>query len=228
MKILNISAGLFLALALGACVEGQGPARSLLTTGHLGDQVRTAAAQPPASGAATSVVGEARDRQRGGGAKLLGQSRSAAPRTTSLSSAPAPNGPPVSLNLQGAAVADAAALILGDALSLPYVVDPDLAGTVSLRTDNLPPAQLLESFRAALQGRGLALSETGGLYRVSTASNARPGGATLFTLRNIPASEAAKALELALPAEQVRAVTTGSEALLVTGTPDEIDLARVR
>ena len=215
-----------IAFGLGACVEGQGPAPDLSNAGHLGDGASKpddpAATQP----APASVIAEARGGRAPAGGTLLGQSRTGAPTATTLSGAPRPSGPPVSLNLQNAAVADAAALILGDALSLPYVVDPGLAGTISLRAENQTPPQLLESFRAALKTRGLALSETGNVYRVSTAAAAGPGGATLFPLRNIAADEIAKALELALPADQIRTVSAGGDAVLVTGTPDEIDLAR--
>ncbi|MEM7270649.1 MAG: secretin N-terminal domain-containing protein [Pseudomonadota bacterium] len=212
------------ALALAACVEGQGPAPVFSAAGHLNDPAKREIASTP--GTPASVIAEAGRRQNTGGATLLGQSRTGAAATRTLSGAETLTGAPISLTVSGATVADASALVLGDALGLSYVVDPGLAGTVDLSANDLPPAALLAAFRASLESRGLALARLGNLYRVTTIANAGRGDSAVIPLRHIPASEAAKALELALPPERIRAISSGGEAIVVSGSPEEIDLAR--
>ncbi|MEL6795141.1 MAG: hypothetical protein AAFP78_16910, partial [Pseudomonadota bacterium] len=130
------------ALALSACVEGQGVAPPLSPAGHL------TGPQPPddETDAApnASVIAEAGGRRSGQGARLLGQSRSGAPAATRISGEAPLTGAPIGLALTDAPIADAAAIVLGDALGLTYVVDPGVSGTVTFRADPpLPPQDLL-------------------------------------------------------------------------------------
>ncbi|MEM7544347.1 MAG: type II secretion system secretin GspD [Pseudomonadota bacterium] len=212
-------------LTLSACVEGQGLAPPFSNEGHLSSPVDRA--DPAAIPETTAVIAEAGRAQRGGGARLLGQSRSAASGPTTLLSDTPLDGPPIGLNVQDTPIADAAAIVLGEALQLPFVVDPSVTGTISFRADPpLPPQQLLNAFRATLEGRGLSLTRVTGIYRVAGAGTAR-SDAELIPLRFIAAAEVAKALELALPAERIRIVDgPGGEAVLVSGSTDEISLAR--
>lgn len=209
------------ALWLAACVEGEGLRPEFSGAAHLGDSAPRPAPAPPSE----SVVSEAGAATRGGGARILGRSAGDGAGVRRLTESEPLSGPPISLTLQDAAIADAAALVLGEALGRPYVVDPGIAGTVTLRADDAPPAQLLAQFRAALEARGLSVAQTGGVYRV-TGAGAAIGDTVIFPLAHIPAAELAKALELALPAERIRIVQSGGEAVLVTGSPEELDLAR--
>lgn len=224
-------AALAAAFALAACVEGQGRLPPLSGAGHLGTPAEDDAAPPfystPETTSGAAVVAEAGARRSGGGARLLGQSRGPSPQATRLSGDPTLTGEPISLTIEDAAVADAAALVLGEALRVPYVVDPTVSGTVSFSAPTpLPPNDLLAAFRATLEGRGLSLARTGGVFRIAGAGEAR-GDSALLPLRFMSAEEISTALELALPAERIRAVSgPGGEAILVTGSPDELELAR--
>ena len=113
MKIIPLLTAAGLAITLTACVEGQGPAPDLSNAGHLGDGASKPVDPDASTGQApASVIAEARGGRARAGGRLLGQSRAGAPTATTLSGAPRPSGPPISLNLQNAAVADACALAI--------------------------------------------------------------------------------------------------------------------
>lgn len=217
-----------LALAPAACVEGDGPTPPFSGAGHLGAADAEAERPPPFYGAPeTEVVAEAGAPRRGSGARLLGQSRAAAPGARRLSGDPELTGEPISLTIENAPIADAAALVLGEALQVPYVVDPAVSADVTFTAPTpLAPQELLTAFRATLEAQGLSLERIGGVYRVAGADAAQ-GDSALIPLRFMAAEEIATALELALPADRIRTVSgPGGEAVLVRGSPDELDLAR--
>ncbi|MEM7525332.1 MAG: type II secretion system secretin GspD [Pseudomonadota bacterium] len=221
----------YAALTLAACIEGQGLGPELSSAGHLSSPSApnpvdgSAPAATPGSGA---IVTEAGAPRSGGGARLLGQTREGAPAVRRLTDERPLIGAPIGLTVENAPIADAAAIILGDALGLAYVVDPSVSGTISFRADPpLPPQRLLETFRATLEGRGLSLTRVSGVFRVSSGAAEARGDAVMIPLRFMAAADIAPALELALPPEQIRAVSgPGGDALLVSGSPEEIDLAR--
>ena len=216
------------ALILGACVEGQGLAPPFSGAGHLSAPQAPAEAET-APGPGAAVVAEAGGNRAGGGARLLGQSRTGAPDTVRLSGGAAPlTGAPVALTFAGLPVSDAAAVVLGDALGLTYVVDPGVSGTVSLRADPaLPPQALLEAFRDAIRPLGLDVTSRAGVYRVAAAGAVAGGDTALIPLRFMAADEIAEALSIAIPPDRIRTVSgpTG-DAVLVTGSAEEIDIAR--
>ncbi|MEM8754980.1 MAG: secretin N-terminal domain-containing protein, partial [Pseudomonadota bacterium] len=228
MKRFNRFAAGAAALALVACVEGEGSIPPFSDAGHLAAPEGGLEARPPDTGPA--VVAEAGGPRAAGGARLIGQSRNAAPRAARIGGERPLSGPPVSVAVEAATIQDAAAIVLGDALGLPYVVDPTLSGAVSFRTDGpTPPQEILEAFRATLAGQGVSVSRVSGVYRVARGDGRGAGGETtdLIPLRFIAAEELAKALELALPADRVRTVQgPGGEAVLVTGSTEELELAR--
>ncbi|MFV0475957.1 MAG: secretin N-terminal domain-containing protein, partial [Pikeienuella sp.] len=139
-------------------------------------------------------------------------------------------GDPVSLSIENSPIEEAAAIVLGEALNLPYVVDPAAGGTVSLRTPTpLAPNDLLSAFRGALEARGLSLERVNAVWRIAAEGDgaAATGDTELIPLRYIAPDEIAKALELALPADRIRAVAgPGGNAVVVTGSAEERDLAR--
>jgi general secretion pathway protein D len=77
------------------------------------------------------------------------------------------------LNLVDAPVASAARFVLGDTLGLNYVVDPNVAGTITLQT-SAPVGRdaLIEIFETTLASNGLAITEQAGVYRIQLASEA--------------------------------------------------------
>lgn len=212
------------AMGLTGCVEGDGTLPPLSGAGHLGDLSTPAIEPAPAD---SWVVTEAGVRQRGGGATLLGQSRAEGPAGARLAGDPPLTGEPISLAIDETPVDDAAAIVLGEALRLPYVVDPGATGAVSFRTAApLPPNQLLSAFRATLEARGLSLTRVNGVWRVG-AGGASNGDTEMIPLRFIAPEEIANALELALPAERIRTVSgPGGDAIIVTGSREERELAR--
>lgn len=215
------------ALTLSACVEGEGLAPPFSSAGHLGAAPPSAAPAAPPNAA---VISEAGSDWAKGGATLLGQSRAAAPGGALLAGDPPLAGEPASLAIEDATIADAAAIVLGEALKLPFVVDPGATGVISFRTAApLPPNQLLSAFRTALEARGLSLYRADGVWRVAPAGAVptAAGDTEMIPLRFIAPEEAAKALELAMPADQVRVISgPGGNAVLVSGSTEERGLAR--
>ena len=73
----------------------------------------------------------------------------------------------VMLNFADTDVKEVIRQIMGDILHLNYVVDPAVAGTVTLETHQpVPKAQLLSTLETLLNQNGATLTQSGGLYRV--------------------------------------------------------------
>ena len=73
----------------------------------------------------------------------------------------------VMLNFADTDVKEVIRQIMGDILHLNYVVDPAVAGTVTLETHQpVPKAQLLNTLETLLNQNGATLTQSGGLYRV--------------------------------------------------------------
>jgi general secretion pathway protein D len=73
----------------------------------------------------------------------------------------------VMLNFADTDVKEVIRQILGDILHLNYVVDPAVAGTVTLETHKpVPKAQLLNTLETLLNQNGATLTQSGGLYRI--------------------------------------------------------------
>ncbi len=72
-----------------------------------------------------------------------------------------------SINIDGAEVAQAAKLILGETLGLNYIVDPRVQGTVTLSSSRpLSGREALDAFEAALRLNGAVLVRSEGLVKV--------------------------------------------------------------
>jgi len=72
-----------------------------------------------------------------------------------------------SINIDGADLAQAAKLILGETLGLNYVVDPRIQGTITLASSRpLSSREILDAFEAALRFNGAVLVRTEGLIKV--------------------------------------------------------------
>jgi general secretion pathway protein D len=106
-------------------------------------------------------------------------------RTTILRGTPTPPPPPppaarilpggdISLNFPSVNPRDAAKAILGDILHLPYAVDAQASGTVSVVTPRpIHRTEVLAFFEQSLANAGLALANRAGVYTVTPVATAR-------------------------------------------------------
>ena len=175
----------------------------------------------------------------GGGFTLFGSPvpPPAGDATAEGSDSAAPVGDGYTLNFDGSPVANVAKVVLGDILSLRYVMDPRAQGTVSLSsTQPIPKRDLLFVLESALHANGLAMIREGGVYRIAPlaeggafgpteradAGGGSPGyGTTIIPLHYVSAPTVARLLEgFALRPGAVRADPSG-RLLLVVGTGDE-------
>ena len=96
-------------------------------------------------------------------------------------SAQASNGD-ININLVDVGVNEAAKVILGEVLSVPYSVDEAVKGTVTVRTAAPVSADTaLEIFQSVLRSKGAAISVENGLYKIVPADRATLTGAPIET-----------------------------------------------
>ena len=161
------------ALLVGGCQSQD--AKNLLESQGLASK-QTVAAVRPASASSTVAV-SSRSGPAGktditeGTGRFIGDEPKPRGETPAGSDA-------VTVNMVDVSVAQAAKAVLGDILSVPYVVDPKVAGKVSIATpEPVSRATMAELFQAALEVNGAAVVETGGVYRVVPAEQAATAGA---------------------------------------------------
>jgi general secretion pathway protein D len=161
--------------------------------------------------------------------------------------APAPQPRPggdITLSFDDADIREVVQLVLRDLLNVNYIIDPDVRGTVTVRTGQpLTRDQLLPTLESILEASGLALIQSGGIYRVSQAQNAPRGAAgvrsgflaqpqargftmAVFPLSWIGAAEMQRILEPVLPPGRVLRADEGRNVLIVAGNDREVNLAR--
>lgn len=97
------------------------------------------------------------------------------------------NGQGFELNLVNAPIAAAAKAVLGDALRASYVVDPRVAGTVTLQTSKpINRDALVDIFESALSVNGAAIIRNGGSYKVVPVGDALSSTPAISVGRNGP------------------------------------------
>jgi hypothetical protein len=80
---------------------------------------------------------------------------------------PAPAGDRYAVSLQDASIRDAAETVLGGILNRRYVIEPGVAGSVSIAAENfVDSAALLSAFRRELQRNGADLVDQSGVLRI--------------------------------------------------------------
>jgi general secretion pathway protein D len=80
----------------------------------------------------------------------------------------------ITINMVDAEIGAVIKAALGDALGLPYSLDSDVQGTLTLRTNRpVTQAELISNLEAALFGAGYALLYQDGKFRVATLERAR-------------------------------------------------------
>lgn len=146
------------------------------------------------------------------------------------------------LNFTNTEVADVVASVIGDALGLPYVVDPNVKGAMTLQAARpLARDEVLPSLEAALSLQGAALMEVNGVYQVVPSKDAprrisglRGPGTTAvagFAIQIVPVKYASvtdieKALRPMAPDGGIVRIDEARNLLLIAGTARELAMMR--
>jgi len=136
----------------------------------------------------------------------------------------------VMLNFADTDIKEVIRQILGDILHVNYVVDPAVAGTVTLETHQpVPKAQLMGTLETLLNQNGATLTQNNGIYRVvpSAVALTEPSmagdvsfGSTVEVLHYTSAKDLAKVLQ-PFVGDSARVIADPNRnALLVTGEPN--------
>lgn len=151
------------------------------------------------------------------------------------------SGDAVDIDLDGVSISDAAQTIIGDILSANYVVDEGVSGTITIYTSTpVSRNSVLSIFEAALQAKGAALIEEGGIYRITTVEQALIGprsytigdvdrqsgvgfGVQVVPLRFISALEMERILKPISTAGAIVRVDTNRNLLVLNGSRRELD-----
>jgi len=192
---------------------------------------------PNTQGTRTGKIAEVYPASPGAQARqAIGGSGPAAPQ-------PRPGGD-ITLSFDDADIREVVQLVLRDLLNVNYIIDPDVRGNVTVRTGQpLTRDQLLPTLESILEASGLALLQSGGIYRVTQAQNAARGttgvrsgflaqtqgrGFTMavFPLSWIGAGEMQRILEPVLPPGRLIKMDDERSVVIVAGNDREVNLAR--
>lgn len=141
------------------------------------------------------------------------------------------------LNFVDTDVAAVVGAVLGDGLNLPYIVDPQVKGNITVQaTRPLSKDEVLGALEAALRVQGVALVNVNGVYHVVLAKDASrritnlqvPGrssagyGIYVVPLQFVSATEMEKILQPFAPDGGIVRVDEARNLLLLAGTSQEI------
>lgn len=145
----------------------------------------------------------------------------------------------VVLDFADAEVRDVVRTVLGDILKVPYAVDPQVQGKVTLRTSTpLRKQDVVAALETALKANGAVIVLADNVYNVVPAADAQkridgfelsgtaaargPGyGIEIVPLNNIAAAEMQKLLEPVSPAGGVASVDAQRNLIFLAGTSQE-------
>lgn len=146
------------------------------------------------------------------------------------------SGGTISLDLASVSIAAAANAVLGEALSLAYVVDPSVSGTITLQTSTpLDRPALLDVFQTLLELNGATLERRGDVVAVVPTSevtptfvtpddvNGAPRSIVVLPLSFISVTEMVRLLEPVVSPEAIVHVNRERNLILVTGSATEIE-----
>ena len=141
------------------------------------------------------------------------------------------------LNFVDAEIATVVASVVGDALGLPYLLDPQVKGTMTLQVAQpLARNQVLPALEAALGIHGVALVQINGVYqvvqsrdaprRVAGLRSAATPGSTGFAIEIVPieyvsVADIEKVLRPLAPDGGIVRADEGRSLLLIAGTSGE-------
>ena len=145
------------------------------------------------------------------------------------------------LNFENASIEQAATLILGDFLSVPYEIHPTVTGTINLKSaDSLDGAAALGALETVLRQNNAALVVDAGLYRIvpstlalgyaaapqiGTGRPVQPGYAVqIVPLKFVAATEMAEILKPLSTDGSVIRIDKERNLLMLAGTGREIQL----
>src|SRR2546429_8964868 len=166
---------LVLSLLLVACATTQSGREaasaaqppSAKTTGDMGTALSAAPEQPA----------ERSKLYRGTGVLIQGQEEGGA--VTAQPKPPAPPGPAVTLNFEGADIREVVRNILGDILNESYTIDPAVGGTVTIRTTSgIPRESLHATMEMLLRMNGATMTRERGVWKILPAAAAARGNVT--------------------------------------------------
>ena len=161
----------------------------------------------------------------------------AAPKPDEAAAAPPANGNGFQLNFIDTDIAAVVGAVLGDGLNLPYVVDSQIKGTMTLQAARpLSKDEVLAALEAALRVQGAALVDVHGVYHVmpsndasrhitslQAAGQANHGyGIYIVPLQYVSASEMEKVLQPFAPEGGIVRVDEARNLLLLAGTAQEV------
>jgi general secretion pathway protein D len=141
------------------------------------------------------------------------------------------------LNFVDTDISQVVGAVLGDGLGRPYVIDPQVKGTMTLQAARpLSRDEVLSALEAALRNQGAALIDVGGIYHVAPAKDAArhitnlqvPGqvthgyGTYVVPLQYVSAVEMEKVLQPFAPEGGIIKVDESRNLLLLAGTGQEI------
>jgi general secretion pathway protein D len=136
----------------------------------------------------------------------------------------------VMLNFADTDIKEVIRQILGDILHVNYVIDPAVAGTVTLETHQpVPKARLMGTLETLLNQNGATLTENGGLYRVipSAVALTEPSmagdtsfGSTVETLHYTSARDLVRVLQPFVGDGARLIADPNRNALLISGEPN--------
>jgi len=92
---------------------------------------------------------------------------------------PAPAGAPVMLNFEGADIRDVVRNIIGDIMGESYTIDPNVGGTVTIRTTSgIPRSALPATMEMLLRMNGATMTKEAGVWKILPAAAAVRGNLT--------------------------------------------------
>ncbi|MEP7246143.1 MAG: secretin N-terminal domain-containing protein, partial [Gammaproteobacteria bacterium] len=151
--------------------------------------------------------------------------------------APPAGGDGFQLNFTDTDIAAVIAAVLGDGLNLPYVIDPQIKGNITLQaTRPLTRDEVLVALESALRVQGAALIDENGVYHVvpnkdasrrvsslqSITKGAKGFGIYIVPLQFVGAAEMEKILQPFAPEGGIQRVDEARNLLLLAGTSQEV------
>lgn len=226
-RLLSFSLGALIALALASCASAPtATRRPSAAVDHSPSEtmvVDLGARQPASQPIARQVL-------PGTGAMVQ------APAAEEPATPPAGDG--FQLNFVDTDIGTIASEVLGDGLGVPFVVDPQVKGNMSLQaTRALSRDEVLAALETALRAQGFVLLTQNGVYHVvpnkdasrritrlqSAGQGAKGYGIYVVPLQFISAAEMEKVLQPFAPDGGILRVDEARNLLLLAGTGQEID-----